>query len=405
MGSNGEGSHDERCQVTLVIQLMHQRERKIPLETNLGLTVEQFKQAVANQTKIPPNEQHLVYMGSILKNPDTLRSYELDPDKSIWLLWTARLDLLSNNISDDNVNSTTNIIEDIAFLSWIAQSAEWARMLESTRRLHYVLLLVLYTSIQRRTCSRANITDNIRASTEGSRKVKNMYKVDNQRGKSYGKEENQLPLGLLGFNLVGTSGSGPESSNSNHYESLPNTEPLPNTRAPSSYRGARSIQLIDELPDFEDESIGISYWQQKFIRSVDILVPIILSDATLLGHCEKQGESIDVAYAQLILANNLNHQGTDLEYYTLVVALDEYYRPILEKILPLQNDADFGSDPEGIAPEDLLASQLAEMKEMGYPDRRENIRALVYSWGDFDMAIDRLNERSPNPQEDYLLHP
>ena len=62
-------------------------------------------------------------------------------------------------------------------------------------------------------------------------------------------------------------------------------------------------------------------------------------------------------------------------------------------------------DPEGIAPDDLLASQLVEMKEMGYSDRRENIRALVNCLGDFEMAVHRLNGRNPNPEENHLLYP
>lgn len=129
-------------------------------------------------------------------------------------------------------------------LKWIAQSAEWASIIENTRRLHYVLLLVIYVTIQRRTTSRANRADDIKASTEGSRKVKNLYEVHNQRGKSYGKERNQLALGLLGLNLVGTSGSGTESSNFNHNESLSDTEPLPNIRAPSSCKSITRVYLF-----------------------------------------------------------------------------------------------------------------------------------------------------------------
>lgn len=77
MGSNGEGSHDESCPVILTIQLMHQNESKVPIQTNLDQTVKDFKEKVTNLTRIPSKEQHLLYMGRILKDPHTLRSYGL----------------------------------------------------------------------------------------------------------------------------------------------------------------------------------------------------------------------------------------------------------------------------------------------------------------------------------------
>lgn len=77
MGSNGKGSHDERCGVTLQIQLLDRRRNIIPVKTNLDLTVEEFKRVLADRTGIPSNEQGLAYNGGILKNPDALRSYGL----------------------------------------------------------------------------------------------------------------------------------------------------------------------------------------------------------------------------------------------------------------------------------------------------------------------------------------
>ena len=51
-------------------------------------------------------------------------------------------------------------------------------------------------------------------------------------------------------------------------------------------RGA-SLSKTKQVPDNDDELMDLSEWQNVHERSVDILVPIILSDATLLRHCKE----------------------------------------------------------------------------------------------------------------------
>lgn len=56
-----------------------------------------------------------------------------------------------------------------------------------------------------------------------------------------------------------------------------------------------------------------------------------------------------------------------------------------------------GSDdfaPKEAVPEEQFASQLAQMEEMGFMDRRKNLRALLKSGGDVQKAVKRLLKKS-----------
>ncbi|KAF3327906.1 Ubiquitin domain-containing protein DSK2b [Carex littledalei] len=251
MGSNGEGSQiNERSTVTVQVQLKNGR--KISIQTELDQTVEELKQALANQTGILSDNQWLVHTGRVLSNQETLRSYEMDLDKSIRLF----------HIGSAPPSTSTGSMPRESTPTPLTETSE---------------------------------LDNIESGYEVP-KVACMYYA--QSGIPHGTEQNQFQLGLMGFSFVETSGKGSESSNANWSESAPNTEPLPNPWAASSYKGG-SLSRTEQVPDSilpdrgasssqteqvldsDDELMNLSYWQQVHKRSVDILVPIILSDATL----------------------------------------------------------------------------------------------------------------------------
>ena len=73
MGSNGEGSQNERSPVTVQVQLKNGS--KISIQTELDQMIEQLKQVLVDRTGIPSDEQCLIHTGRILSNPDMLRSY------------------------------------------------------------------------------------------------------------------------------------------------------------------------------------------------------------------------------------------------------------------------------------------------------------------------------------------
>ncbi|KAF3327907.1 Ubiquitin domain-containing protein DSK2a [Carex littledalei] len=89
--------------------------------------------------------------------------------------------------------------------------------------------------------------------------------------------------------------------------------------------------------------------------------------------------------------------------------LGEYIRPILEKLYPIpyivdyvwgaSNDGGTGVTRNVAVPEELFASQLADMEHTGFMDRRENIIALLSSWGDVEKAVKRLNFRKNKSEE------
>lgn len=47
-----------------------------------------------------------------------------------------------------------------------------------------------------------------------------------------------------------------------------------------------------------------------------------------------------------------------------------------------------------VAPEEFFASQLAEMEQKGFVDRRENIIALLSCWGFVELAVVLVKKRS-----------
>lgn len=70
MSSDGESTDDE--QVSLRILLLDGSE--ISLETELDRTVEELKLVLENQIGIPADVQRLIYNGSPLSNPETIRN-------------------------------------------------------------------------------------------------------------------------------------------------------------------------------------------------------------------------------------------------------------------------------------------------------------------------------------------
>ncbi|KAF3324881.1 Ubiquitin domain-containing protein DSK2b [Carex littledalei] len=460
MGSDGEGSHDERSAVTLQIQLMDRS--TISVQTELDLTVEEFKLVLADLTGVPSDEQWLVYMGRILRNPETLRSYELEPDQSIHLLCIGPsppstsvgsmpreqtpYKIISWFVNQDAID---NIIEDIPFLSWLAQNPNWAIALQHPIMLHNVLLFHLSYEIN--VCLameleflKADVTDNIKADTEGSHKLKSAYEVptvpkvacvyDVQFGIPFGTEENQLSLGLLGWSLVDTSGSGPESSNANQSELATNSNPFSGPEAECS--NANQSELATNSNPFsgpEAESSNAN--QSELATNDDLLSEPESSNANL----SKSGpnteplpnpwaasscESVGRAFTALLEAHNISHfdpilnmlptdiqvilyvAGRDLydsAFNFLVNEVNAYFRLILENFHPLQyyagygsgasNDGVIGITPEVAAPEEIFASQLAQMERMGFMDMRENIIALLGCWGDVKKAVEMLNSK------------
>ncbi|KAF3324879.1 Ubiquitin domain-containing protein DSK2b [Carex littledalei] len=376
MGSDGETTEDEP--VSLQIQLPDGSE--ISVATELDITVEEFKLWLANRTGIPANEFKLVYNETILRNPQTIRNCVLDPDKVIRLICcstpqsntsivsmsspstprspreTCKLDAANRSFKkpqsqllDKHLYCTANIIERIPSL----------RQMEDTVGIKYILQYLFHVEIQRRMASlKAIITEIIKALTS----------MASQHGISFGREENLLSLCLSHLNLVGTSGSGPESLNTNRSECAPNSNPLPNPCAFNSYR-ATTWPLID------------------YEETIDKIMLLLLSDATLLRHCME---------VKLLTVSRINP--TMYPCFVTAAALDAYFGPIERKILALQNGGSDDFALKAAVSEELFASQLAQMEEMGFMDRRENIKALLNSGGDVQKAVKRLLEK-PNLDE------
>ncbi|XP_078161765.1 uncharacterized protein LOC144557102 [Carex rostrata] len=435
--------------------------RPVTIQTELDRMVEQ---ALVDRTGTPSDDQWLTHTGRILSNPDTLRSYEMDLDKSIPLLHIGPAAPSTSTGSMPRESTPTpptetyelgpykihpRFINQVAIaklmknmpLLWNLEDFPncWALWLENPNVLHTFLLFQLHKNVWKESF-KADVTDSINNRYEVP-KVACMYYA--QSGIPHGTEQNQFQLGLMGFSFVDTSGKGSESSNANRSESAPSStkrkkgqikrQKRKNIAARRGTRGASS-SLTEQLPDDfipdaranssqtkqvpdsddDDELMGLSYWQKVHKRSIDMLVPIILSDATLSRHCKEQGRSVDRAYLsmlktvdRLLLANNMIHNSVcgcrdryDAVLNNLDLELGEYIRPILEKLYPISyivdyiwgasNDGSTGMTRNVAVPEELFALQLAEMEHMGFMDRGENVIALLSSWGDVEKAVKRL---------------
>ncbi|KAF3324880.1 Ubiquitin domain-containing protein DSK2b [Carex littledalei] len=383
MGSDGESTDDEPT-VSLQIQLPDRSQ--ISVATELDITVEEFKLVLANLTGIPSDEQRLIYNGTSLRNHQTIGNCVLDPDKVISLVRRAtpppntsivsmsspitprspreacKLDVSNRSFK----NPQTRLLDKHPhFLANIIERIPILRQLKDKAGIILISQYLCHVEIQRRIASlNAIITEII------TRKLKSVY--NGHHDISLVTEENQLSLLLSGLNLVATSGSGPESSNSNQSElapnshllsgpessnanqseSAPNSDPLPNPWAANSYR-ATILPLIDHE------------------ETIDKVMLLLFSDATLLRHCIEQGESINRAFAA-VYDNASQDQSSSL-------------------LSSLGGSDDFA--PKEAVSEEQFASQLAQMEDMGFMDRRENLRALLKSGGDVQKAVKRLLEK------------
>ncbi|KAF3324878.1 ubiquitin domain-containing protein DSK2b-like isoform X6 [Carex littledalei] len=365
------GSEGVRSLITLQIQLASNR-IKFPFQTELDPTVKELKLLLADLTGIPPDRQCLVYKGHILKNPQTLRSYELEPDQTIYLIRTGLppskpVVSLSRNSTTTSPGKTNGlnaanvsqseplyenldvgaIIKSIPIFFEASEQPEVGEMLENPVILRCVLSYLFYLETNRcKASDGADLTKNIKAQTEGSHKLECVYDGQHANG--------------------------------------------------------TCLSEMDQACG-SDELVEPSLRHDAHKGAIDNFAQILFSDATFLRHYKKQGESINRAIIAMLGWDDPSRFSNSTRV-RLGKLLNTHWSPYANLVSALPNDLDYNlscsynDSSYGFAleeeSEELLALQLAEMEEMGFMNCEENLRALLKSGADVEQAVERLLEKT-----------
>ncbi|KAE8693443.1 hypothetical protein F3Y22_tig00110812pilonHSYRG00100 [Hibiscus syriacus] len=372
---------------------------KFSVQVNLDSTVLSFKAILARNRDIPADQQCLIYKGRILKDDQTLQSYGFEANHTVHLVrrFAPTTSATTNNAAR---SSSSGGLKG----HW-EQEELLAHILNDPAAIHRTLEAARNPELMRemlRNSDRAK--SNIESSPEGFNTLRRIYETVQE------PFMNATTLaGITGNGgtdpftaLLGSQGGNQVSDRSTNQSSLasgitdspaPNTNPLPNPWSSSAGGGAqtnstRSDPSADSRPQAPagGQVLALSPQLQSLVGSNSQLTELMQNSQSLCQLTSPEMMQMRASGSAGILAHwepahtgggagTLNNMGLE--------ALRSMFAGLGAGSLAVPN----GSD---VPPEDLYATQLLQLHEMGFIDSQENVRALIASSGNVHAAVEQL---------------
>ncbi|CAN6918082.1 unnamed protein product [Brassica oleracea] len=400
---------------------------KFIVRTSLESTVESFKALVAQNCEVPANQQRLIYKGRILKDDHTLLSYGLQADHALHMvrgsappgsqttapsvtrgvasntggeslfgynplasglfgaaglpdLERAQQQLAQNpNMVRDMMNAPAiqNIMNNPELMrTLIMSNPQMRELVDRNPELGHILNdpSVLRQSLEaarnpelmrEMTRSTDRAMSNIEATPEGFNMLRRMY------------ENVQEPL-MNATTMSGNAGNNVDASNSlmttnaetGTGNDVPNTNPLPN---PWGAAGGQTTTSGRTNSGGDTRAPG-------------------LGGLGMLGGDPMVGATPDIMSLNPQLQSLMDSSPQVRE----MMQNPEFLRMLsspetMQQMMSLQQSLLSGNrSTTTVPPEELYATQLLQLEEMGFFDRAENIRALRATNGNVNAAVERL---------------
>ncbi|KAG2241072.1 hypothetical protein Bca52824_090359 [Brassica carinata] len=399
---------------------------KFIVRTSLESTVESFKALVAQNCEVPANQQRLIYKGRILKDDQTLLSYGLQADHSLHMVRVSppstppprtqtTAPMNPNMVRDmmktpaiQNVMNNPELMRNLIMSNpqmreLVDRNPELGHILNDTSILRQSLEAARSPELMREmTRNTDRAMSHIEATPEGFNMLRRVY------------ENVQEPL----MNASALSGNAGNSVDSNPFAAqgrdtngetgtendVPNTNPLPNPwgaagqtttsgRTNSGWDiGAPGLgglgmlggdptimSLNPQLRSLVDSSPQAREMMQnpEFLRMLSspetMQQMMSLQQSLLSGNWSTTRQVPGQTGATTGTGNN----GGPASLMNMFGSLGA-------------GGGLSGASQSDVPPEELYATQLQQLEEMGFFDRAENIRALRATNGNVNAAVERL---------------
>ncbi|PPR82198.1 hypothetical protein GOBAR_AA38516 [Gossypium barbadense] len=395
---------------------------KFSVQANLDSTVDSFKALLARNCGVPADQQRLIYKGRILKDDQTLRSYEIiDRNPELAHILNAPSVLRQTFEAARNPELMREVIRNTdRAMSNIESSPEGFNML---RRMYETVQepLLNATTMTGTTGNGGSNPFSSLLGTQGGNQARDGS--TNQPTSDSGTTPNANPLPnpcYLGFSSVDLLSEDPGGSQTNTRRSDPGADARP--QAPAGL-GGLGLPAFEGLFGAMQDSNSLNQLMQN--PAISQMMRSLLSSPQYLN--EWQVLSLSPQLQNMLGSNSqpremmqnsqFLRQLTSPEMMQQLLTLQQTLFSQLSRPQSTQEPAQTGGgagtlnmgleammtmfsglgtgslgvpNRSDVPPEQLYATQLSQLQEMGFIDTRENIQALIASAGNVHAAVERL---------------